>query len=85
MPQWQRGTWLTIGPRVKNGSGMLSCICQDLVSVVGTGRRCLPCHFRFSSIWNTLCVQSGSRHKKDIDSLDRVQRQALAMIKGLRA
>lgn len=43
----------------------------------------LSAQSRFSSIWNPLCAKSGSRHKKDIDSLDRVQRQALAMIKGL--
>lgn len=43
----------------------------------------LSAQFRFSSIWNLLCAKSGSRHKKDIDSLDGVQRQALAVIKGL--
>lgn len=76
---------LTICPGVKKkkekGSGMLSRICQDLTSGL---RQTMPsAQSRFSSIWNPLCAKSGSRHKKDIDSLDGVQRQALAMIKGL--
>ena len=64
----------------EKGSGMLSRICQDLTSGL---RQTMPsAQSRFSSIWNPLCAKSGSRHKKDIDSLDGVQRQALAMIKG---
>lgn len=61
---------------------MRGCVCQDLMSRAEADRA-LPAQFRFSSIWNPPCAKCGSRHKKDIDSLDGVQRQALAMIKGL--
>lgn len=63
---------------------MPSGICQDLMSWAEADDA-LPGQFRFSSIWSALCAKSGSRRKKDIDSLDGVQRQALVMIKGLRA
>lgn len=67
---------------LKRGSSEPSYICQDLMSQPSQAMS-LAVQFRFSSIWNTLCAKSGSRHKKDIDSLNGVQRQALAVIKGL--
>lgn len=73
---------LTICPGVKHGSGMPGCPCQDLMSWAEADDA-LPVQFRFSSVWNVPCAKSGSRRKKDIDSLDEVQRQALVMIKGL--
>lgn len=73
---------LTICPGVKNGSGMPSCVCQDVMSWAEADDA-LPVSYGFSSIWSVPCAKSGSRRKKDIDSLDGVQRQALVMIKGL--
>lgn len=73
---------LTICPAVKNGSGMPSCVCQDVMSWAEADDA-LPVSYSFSSIWNVPCAKSGSRRKKDIDSLDGGQRQALVVIKGL--
>lgn len=69
-------------PRVTNGSGMLSCVCQDLMSWAEADDA-LPVQFTFSPIWAAPRAKSGSRREKDIDSLDGVQRQALVVIKGL--
>lgn len=74
---------LTMCPRVKKKRQRHARLHWPRFNVSGRGRRCPPCVVQVSSIWNTLCARSGSRHKKDIDSLERVQSQALAMIKGL--
>lgn len=62
-------------------------VCQPPVPRLTFGqRRVLPAgQLGLSSTWNSPWAESGSRLEKDIDSLDGVQRRALAPIKGLRA
>lgn len=51
---------LTICPVVKNGSGMPSCVCQDVMSWAEADDA-LPVSYSFSSIWNVPNLDPGAR------------------------
>lgn len=71
---------LTTCPRVKKGSraahAKIDCLGQrqTMPSLKSSGS---------AAFGVRVLPNLGSRHKKDVDSLDGIQRQALAVIKGL--